>query len=82
MSINEISSGSLKQLWKVSSALMISFLSLFVMLFTDRLFLSHYSREALSAASSAGTLFWVCDFAWLSLAATAEIFVAQYNGAK
>lgn len=82
MYTNEIQEGSLKQLWKVSASLMISFLSMVMMMFVDRLFLSYYSTSALNAAASAGTLFWAGNFMWITLAAMAEVFVAQYNGAK
>ena len=82
MSTNEIHDGSLGQLWKVSSALMASFLSMVAMMFFDRLFLSYYSADALSALASSGTLFWAGNFMWVTLAAMAEVFVAQYNGAK
>ena len=82
MHTNEIQEGSLKQLWKVSASLMVSFLSMVMMMFVDRLFLSYYSTSALNAAASAGTLFWAGTFMWITLAAMAEVFVAQYNGAK
>ena len=82
MSTNEIHDGSLRQLWKVSSGLMVSFLSMVAMMFVDRLFLSYYSTDALSAATSSGTLFWAGNFMWVTLAAMAEVFVAQYNGSK
>jgi len=82
MSTHEISNGSLRQLWKVSSALMISFLSMVAMMFADRLFLSYYSADALSAATSAGTLFWAGSFMCVTFAAMGEVFVAQYNGSK
>ncbi len=52
------------------------------MMFVDRLFLSYYSTDALSAATSAGTLFWAENFMWVTLAAMAEVFVAQYNDSK
>lgn len=61
---------------------MVSFLSMVAMMFVDRLFLSYYSADALSAATSAGTLFWAGNFMWVTLAAMAEVFVAQYNGSK
>lgn len=82
MNTNEIQEGSLRQLWKVSASLMISFLSMVSMMFVDRLFLSYYSTDALNAAASAGTLFWAGNFMWVTLAAMSEVFVAQYNGAK
>jgi len=82
MPTKEITSGSLKQLWRVTMPLMISSLSMFTMLFVDRLFLSRYSTEALNAAAEAGTLCWAVLYAIMTLAMMAEIFVAQYNGAK
>jgi len=82
MSTNEIHEGSLKALWKVSASLMISFLSMVAMMFFDRLFLAYYSTSALTAAASAGNLYWAGCFMWVTLAAMAEVFVAQYNGAK
>lgn len=51
-------------------------------MFVDRLFLSYYSADALSATTSSGTLFWAGNFMWVTLAAMAEVFVAQYNGSK
>jgi multidrug resistance protein, MATE family len=82
MNTQEISNGSLKEVWKLSLPLMISFLSLFVMIFVDRIFLSFYSTDALNAATSAGTLSWSLILGWSTLASLAEVFVAQYNGAK
>ena len=78
----QIQTGSLKELWKVSLPLMLSFLSLFVMIFVDRIFLSFYSTKALNAATSAGTFSWSLILGWSTLAGLAEVFVAQYNGAK
>ncbi len=77
-----ISTGSLRELWGLSFPLMISFLSLFVMIFVDRVFLSFYSTATLNAATSAGTFCWAFLLGWTTLAALAEVFVAQYNGSK
>ena len=82
MEKTEISDGSLRLLWRISFPLMISFLSQMTMLFVDRLFLSKYSAPALAAAASAGTLSWSFNLGWVTLAAMAEVFVAQSNGAK
>jgi multidrug resistance protein, MATE family len=82
MNTNEISSGSLKEVWRVTLPLMISSLSMFTMFFVDRLFLANYSTAALNAAASAGTLCWSAILFWSTLAMMAEIFVSQYNGAK
>ena len=80
--MSDITDPSPRQLWKVSYPLMISFLSTFLMLFVDRLFLAHYSKEALNAAAVSGTFAWSLIVTWLTLAALCEVFVAQYNGAK
>ena len=77
-----VGEGSIKTLWRVSSSLMVSFFSLVAMMFVDRLFLAYYSPEALSAATSAGTLYWSAYWFWVMLASMTEVFVAQYNGAK
>jgi len=82
MHTTNIHTGSLKELWKISYPLMLSFLSLFVMIFVDRIFLSHYSTQALNAATSAGTFSWSLILGWSTLAGLAEVFVSQYNGAK
>lgn len=80
--MNDLTHVSTKALWKVSYPLMISFISTFIMLFVDRLFLAKYSTEALNAASMAGTLSWSFILSWLTLGALTEVLVAQYNGAK
>lgn len=52
------------------------------MIFCDRLYLANYSADALNAAVSAGTFWWATTFAVVTLCSMAEVFVAQYNGAK
>ncbi len=74
--------GSVRNLWKISYPMMISYFSLVVMMFIDRLFLSYYSKEALNAATSSGTLYWAMHFGWVTLVSVSQVFVAQYNGAK
>ena len=80
--MKDINNGSVGVLWKISFPLMISFFSSFSMLFVDRLFLAAYSHEALTASASGGTLAWGLIFGPMTVAAMAEIFIAQYNGAK
>lgn len=82
MQVKEFSTGSVKELWRVTFPLMISALSMFAMFFVDRLFLANYSTGALNAAAAAGTLCWAFILLWSTLGVMAEIFVAQYNGAK
>lgn len=73
--------GSVRELSAISFPLMISALASLCMIFTDRLFLAHYSLDALNAVVNAGTLSWalVCGFG--TMTGMAEVFVAQYNGA-
>lgn len=82
MKTQRIETGSIKELYRISLPLMISFLSLFSMIFVDRIFLSRFSTGALNAATSAGTFCWSLALGWTTLASLAEVFVAQYNGAK
>ena len=74
--------GTIRTLLRVSLPLMISYLSLFAMMFVDRAFLAQMSTDALNACVQAGTLAWALNLGWMTLAAMAEVFVAQYNGAK
>lgn len=76
------STGSMKELWKMSYPMMVNFLSLSIMLFVDRIFIARYSGEALSASVTAGTLSWAFICAGMTLASMSEVFVSQFNGAK
>jgi len=74
--------GSIRELWKISLPLMISTLAMLFMIFTDRIFLAHYSLGALNASVNAGTLAWAFMSGIGMVTAMSEVFVAQYNGAK
>jgi len=74
--------GSVRELWNISFPLMISTLASLFMIFTDRIFLAHYSLEALNASVNAGTFAWALMSGVGMIAAMSEVFVAQYNGAK
>jgi len=74
--------GSIRELWTVSLPLMISTLASLCMIFTDRIFLAHYSVGALNASVNAGTLAWALTAGIGMITAMAEVFVAQYNGAR
>lgn len=82
MTNNSMQEGSIKELWKVSSSLMISFFSMMAMLFIDRLYLANYSQSALTAVASSGSFSWSIILGIASLTSMSEVFVAQYNGAK
>ncbi len=77
----ELKTGNVSELWKVSYPMMVSFFSMMLMIFIDRIFLSWYSTESFNAATTAGTLAWGFILAWTTLASMSEVFVAQYNGA-
>lgn len=82
MSLTHYPEGSVRELWKVAFPLMLSSLSLLAMAFVDRIFLAHYDEQALSAAVTAGTAGWAILGSLAILGSMAEVFVAQYNGAK
>lgn len=74
--------GSIRELWSISVPLMISSLASLFMIFTDRIFLAHYSLGALNASVNAGTLAWALMAGVGTVTAMSEVFVAQYNGSK
>jgi multidrug resistance protein, MATE family len=78
----KIRDGSVKTLWRISLPLILSFLSMLGMVTVDRLFLAHYSAEALSAAVSGGMAAWAFTFGGQTLTNISGIFVAQHNGAE
>lgn len=82
MSLTRYPEGSLRELSCLAFPLMLSSLSVTMMVFIDRLLLAHYSTAALNAVANAMTLGWAYLFGWLVLTGIAEVFVAQYNGAK
>ncbi len=81
-SLTRYPEGSIRELWNISLPLMISTLASLFMIFTDRIFLAHYSVEALNASVNAGTLAWAIMSGIGMITAMSEVFVAQYNGAK
>ncbi len=71
-----------RQLLVVAIPLILSMGSFSVLIFVDRVFLAHYSSDALAAAQPAGMLNFsiLCFFLGVSL--YTSTFVAQYTGAK
>lgn len=74
--------GIFKALCVLAFPLMLSSLSGTLLLFIDRLVLSHYSTDAMNAVASASLIFAILQFTSVSIASIAEIFVGQFNGAK
>ncbi len=81
MALTKHPPGSARELWAVAFPLMLSSFCLLLMVFTDRVFLAHYSGEAMSAALTAGTAAWAVAGSLLIFGGMAEVYVAQYNGA-
>lgn len=73
--------GSLRELLQISFPLIVSLMSTSLMLFLDRLFLAHYSLDALNAAAHAGASVQFLQFWSIATACIAEVFVGRYNGA-
>lgn len=81
-SLTRYPEGSIRELWNISLPLMISTLASLFMIFTDRIFLAHYSVETLNASVNSGTLAWAIMSGFGMVTAMSEVFVAQYNGAR
>lgn len=67
---------------KVGLPLVASMASSTIMQFTDRLFLSHYSLEAIAAAVPAGMPFLLVVLALMGVAEYSGVFIAQFIGAR
>ena len=66
---------------KVCLPLVMSMAAVTVMEFTDRVFLSNYSLDAISAATPAGVVAWIFLAFFSGVAGYASVFIAQYIGA-
>lgn len=75
-------SGSLMELIKISFPMILTALSANLMIFVDRLILSHYSITAMNAVAASSTTSLVFTFALVSITSISEVFVGQLNGAK
>lgn len=75
-------SGTIREVWKTSSPLMISWLSVVLMAFVDRIYLGYYSKDALNSAVTACTLAMAFTYGVQLLCEMGGIFVSQYNGAQ
>jgi len=73
--------GSMRELLQLSFPLVISLMSSGLMIFLDRLFLAHYSLNALNAAAHAGATVQFLQFWSIATVCIAEVFVGRYNGA-
>ncbi len=74
--------GSLREILAISLPLMLSLASISIMVFWDRFFLSHLSQAAFSAASEGAMFFIIFEYSLISIAASAEVYVGRFYGAK
>src|SRR3990167_4885294 len=73
---------SLAELWHISYPLMLTALSGNLMMFMDRVLLCRYQPTAMAAVTTVGMIFTIFQFAGISIASIAEVFVSKYNGAN
>jgi MATE family multidrug resistance protein len=71
-----------KRIWNVSYPMMISYFWWVCMFFTDRILLAQDTEASFLAAVNASLIIWTCIEGVSFIASMAEVFVAQYHGAK
>lgn len=81
MALTRFKQGSFRELLTLALPLMLSTFSVMTMWFVDRLFLAHYSIEAMNASVNATTFGWSFIGTAMVLTGISEVFVAQFNGA-
>ncbi len=74
--------GGVREFLSIAYPLVISNVSITLMHFTDRLFLSWSSPEEIAACIPAGTLTWTLLSIFIGISEYTNVFVAQYYGAK
>ena len=75
------SEGGYREVLAISIPLILSTASMSIQRFVDRVFLSHYSQEALAAVTPAGLATFTVMCLFLGTASYTTTFVAQYTGA-
>lgn len=81
-SLTKYRPASTSEVWNIAYPLMLTALSANLMLFMDRLLLSRYMPLAMAAVTTIGMIFTIFQFAGISVASIAEVFVGKYNGAN
>lgn len=74
--------GSIKEVLHVSTPLMISYLSVYLMIFMHRLVLSKSSPEEMNAAATIGLVCFIFDYGLSGIITIVEVLVGKLNGAK
>lgn len=75
-----MTSVNLRALLRVAFPLMVTGATESMMMFSDRVFLSHYSVAAMNAASATATMCAVFIFVGMAVAGIAEVLAGQWNG--
>lgn len=74
--------GSIKEALHVSYPLMISYLSIYLMIFMHRVVLGRFSNEAMNAAATIGLVCFIFDYGLTGIITIVEVLVGKLNGAK
>jgi MATE family multidrug resistance protein len=74
--------GGVREVLFLAFPMVISTASTTILQFTDRLFLTNYSQDALAASLPAGILQWTMMSFFFGVAMYVNTFVAQYQGAQ
>ena len=80
--ISKYPAGSFLEFIHISVPLILSFLSVSLMIFTDRFFLANYSIDAMNAVAAASTAGFILFTFTMNIASIAEVFVGKHNGAE
>ncbi len=73
---------SIRDILRVVLPILLATLSVNLMYAADRLVLARYSVDAMNAAAMSSYIVSLLTYPFISIAAIAEIYVGQYNGAK
>lgn len=73
--------GSMREVWALTWPLMLAYLSLGIMLFTDRWYLAKFDCAALNASALGGTSYWLIAVIPVSVAGVSEVIVGRNFGA-
>lgn len=80
--IKKCDEGSVSELWALTYPLVFSTASATIMQFVNRVFLAHYSSDALAACVPAGILSFTLIAFFQGFASYTNVFIAQYYGGK
>ncbi len=77
-----IGKAGIREVWQIAYPLIISTASGTVMMFADRMFLSHYNKESLAASAPAGITTFMCVSLFFGITGYVNSMAAQHFGAR